>query len=103
MVKIPEDALSVSAEFNEKRTQFLHDYAALLMLWAEFELAIEAKTAEIANLAPRDASIIVGGLNFGAKSSILYSLVAERGETAITPKVLAVIDHAQRNAQVSRG
>lgn len=100
MVKIPEDALSVSEEFHEKRTQFLHDYAALMMLWAEFELAIEAKIAEIANLAPRDASIIVGSLNFGAKSNILYALLAERNDTLIAPKVRAVIDHAQRNVLI---
>lgn len=100
MVKIPEDILDSSPEFTEQRTQFLHDYSALLMLWAEFELAIEFKIAELTGMAPKDASIVVGGLNFGAKPSILYSLLDQRGDKNTASKVRAVIDHARRNALV---
>ena len=99
MVKIPEDALG-SPEFTEQRTQFLHDYAALLMLWAEFELAIEFKISKLTGMNPKDASIVIGGLSFGCKPSILYSLLDQRGDQEIAPKVRAVIDHARRNALV---
>ena len=100
MVKIPNSDEHLSPEFIEARTQLLHDYGALLSRWGEFELAIEVKIAQLTNLAPIDASIIIGGLNFGNKPSILYSLLNERGMDDVAAQVRSVIDHAKRNALV---
>jgi len=76
MVKIPTSSDdTLSREFVDKRIQFLHDYGAFLAHWAEFELAIEVKIAKLTNLNPLDASVILGGLNFGSKPNILFSLL----------------------------
>lgn len=84
----------------ERRTQFLHDYGALLSVWSEFELAIEVKIAQLAGLDPLKASIILGGLSFGNKPAILSALLNESGDTTLAPKVQAVINAAKRNSLV---
>lgn len=100
MVKLPTTEHADPPEFLEDRTQLLHDYAALLTLWGEFELMLEIKIADLAGIKPIDASIILGGLNFGNKPPILYSLLNQRGQAEIAGKVKDVINHARRNALV---
>ncbi len=100
MVKIPISPYVTPPEFVEQRTQLLHDYGAFMALWSEFELFLEVKIAQLTGLSPIDASIILGGLNFGSKPSILYSLLEERGWGHLIPPVRAIIDHARRNALV---
>jgi len=100
MIKLPTSDHPLPPAFVEQRTQFAHDYGAFLAQWAVFEIAIEVKIAKLANLTSLDASIILGGLNFGSKPSILYSLLRERGLDGVVDKVRAVIDHARRNALV---
>ena len=100
MVKVPSTDEELPRGFTAKRTQFLHDYGALLSLWSHFELSIEVKIARLANLAPKDATIILGGLNFGSKPDILYSLLDQRDQNDVAGKVRAVINHVRRNALV---
>lgn len=100
MVKLPISPNATPPAYVEDRTQFLHDYGALLSLWSEFELAIEVKIAQLVGMAPKDASIVLGGLNFGSKPAILYSLLSQRGDDATAQTVRAVISHTRRNALV---
>ena len=100
MIKIPKTAEITSPEFIADRTQFFHDYAALLLLWGQFEFALEVAIARLAGLTPPDASIILGGLSFGNKPPMLYSLLAKRGKPDASAKVKAVINHVGRNALV---
>ena len=100
MVKLPTTTTNLPPDFVEKRTQFLHDYGAFLALWSEFELMLEVKIAQLTGMAAKDASIVIGGLNFGSKPSILCSLLEQRGDSETPKKVRAVITHARRNALV---
>lgn len=100
MVKIPTTDEAVSPAFVDCRTQVMHDYGTLLAVWSQFELALEVKIARLAGLSPRDSSIILGGLSFGNKPAILYSLLNDRSLTDVAAKIRAVIDHTRRNALV---
>lgn len=74
-------------QFLKSSNQFLRDYGEFMSEWAMFEMILEVKIAQLANLEPRDASIIIGGLSFGSKPPILYSLLSARRRTAAIPKV----------------
>lgn len=99
-MKLPISPNPPPPAYVEDRTQFLHDYGALLSLWSEFELAIEVKIAQLVGMAPKDASIVLGGLSFGSKPSILSSLLSQRGDVTTANAVEAVITHTRRNALV---
>ena len=100
MIKLPAQDGPALPQFIEDRTQFLHDYAFLLLLWSQFEVALEVKIAKLAGLSAIDASIILGGLSFGNKPSILYSLLEKRGRPDVSAKIEKVIQHVGRNALV---
>ena len=100
-MKIPVTADGEFNSFIEQRTQVLHDFGAFMTLWSEFEMSLEVAIARRTGMTTIHASIVLGGLAFGAKPAILYSLIEEAGEDpSITAKVRAVVDHARRNALV---
>jgi len=99
MVKVPTTDISCP-EALERRTQLLHDYGAFMALWSEFEFILEVKIAALAGMEPLKASIVLGGLSFGNKPKILYSLLSLSSDTTTAPKVRAVINAARRNALV---
>lgn len=71
-----------------------------MTLWSEFEIVLEIAIARLAEMKPLAASIVLGGLSFGNKPSILYSLLVEAGEQSKIEPVKALINHARRNALV---
>src|SRR3954451_13178838 len=84
----------------ERRTQLMHDFGSLVATWSEFEFRVELKIAQLTEMKLLDAAIVLGGLGFGAKANILYSLLSERGEREIVEKVKAVVSAAKRNSLV---
>jgi hypothetical protein len=100
-MKIPTKEGEGVTPFIEQRTQLLHDFGAFLALWSEFEMSLEIAIARRVGMSTIHASIVLGGLSFGAKPFILYSLIEEAKEDpSIASKVRMVIDHARRNALV---
>jgi hypothetical protein len=94
---MPSDS---SEEDVERRTQFMHDLAAVLAVWAELEMVIEVKIANLTGMKPLDASIVLGSLQSGTRKNILFSLLKERGEKAAISKVKSAISFAKRNMLV---
>jgi hypothetical protein len=100
MIKVLDSGV-MDPKVIAQRTQVLHDFGAFLTMWGEFELALELAIARRAKLSAINASIILGGLQFGAKSSILLSLLSQQGaDPAIAKAVSVVIETAKRNALV---
>lgn len=99
MVRLPFGVRDDSA-FTRGRTQILHDYGAILALWGEMEIAIEIKIAKLAGLNDRTASIMLGGLAFGPKADILFSLLTEVNDEDVIKAVDKVISFTRRNALV---
>lgn len=100
MVKIPSMPENFDPAHVERRTQFMHDLAALLSVWAELEMAIEFRIAKLVGMNPLDASIVLGSLQAGGKQNILYSLLAERGLTDERAAIKAAVSFAKRNVLV---
>lgn len=100
MVKLPSAPSPPTEGEVERRTQFMHDFAAVLSIWAELEMVIEIKIAQLTGMKALDASIVLGSLQAGARKNILYSLLNERGEKETISKVRAAISFAKRNVLV---
>ena len=76
-------------------------YGSFMILWATFELLIEIAIMRELNLSPRDTSITVGGLGFGAKVEIFFSLMAKSETNSNKSKKVREFQNiAKRNALV---
>lgn len=84
----------------ENRTQLLHDFGALMVMWGEFELAIEIKIGRITKMTPIHNSITIGSLGFGTKHNVLICLLHEEGDTETIKAVKALVSFTGRNALV---
>ena len=100
MVKLPSTPNSPGEAETERRTQFLHDFGALLSLWAELEMAMEVRIAQLTSMGALDASIVLGSLQSGTRKNILFSLLSERGDKATISAVKAAITSSKRNPLV---
>lgn len=81
----------------EHRTQFLHDLGMFIGMWSEFEIAIEIRIGQLTGASPLDNATLVGTVPFGAKSEILATLLAERGESDEANKWKDVAAIVKRN------
>ena len=97
MVKLPTTSSGPCEAETERRTQFLHDFGALLSLWAELEMAIEIRIAQLTGMSALDASIVLGSLQAGTRKNILFSLLSERGDKGTIAIVKATISGSKRN------
>lgn len=60
--------------------RFFVEYGSFFAVWASYELVVEVIIMRRLRLSPIEASIVCGGLGFGAKVNILYSLIADGDE-----------------------
>jgi hypothetical protein len=98
MVKLPPDYQPRPGD--DLRTQLLHDFGALIAMWGQFEIAVEAKIGAITGIKPLYCSIVVGPMNSGAKRNTLYSLLREEGDGTVTAAVKNLVSFAKRNALI---
>src|ERR1700683_2115233 len=73
---------NIPDEFRKKTTGTLESsffaiaYGLFIAVWAQFELTVEILVMRQLRLTPQEASIVCGGLSFGAKIHMLLSLLA---------------------------
>jgi hypothetical protein len=99
MIDVPDPGHNISLLNAQRIREFFSVYGSFLQLWQTFEIVIEIGIMRRLNLSPRHASIVLNGLNFSAKSSILLALLREaeqENKTAISA-VTSAQTQAERN------
>jgi hypothetical protein len=61
---------------------FAAGYGLFIAVWTQFELTVEILIMRQLRLSPQEASIVCGGLSFGAKIHMLLSLLARNEKNA---------------------
>ncbi|MGE0775480.1 MAG: hypothetical protein AB7G25_12570 [Sphingomonadaceae bacterium] len=75
-------------------------FGRFMAIWSEFEITIEVAITRLTKMNALDASIVLSGIQFGAKAEILKSLLSERGFEQSKSAVQKAIDIGKRNALI---
>jgi len=94
--KVPHHLIGQAAKVLGTGYFFFAEYGFFLAIWSYFEIVVEVLIMRELGLRPREASIVCGGLGFGTKLNMLFSLLARNQKNA---EGIALLKRARESAE----